>query len=182
MGYEQIGLEDGSVTVPDGVQLDLREQGITSALIDLGGNVQAVGRKPGGTLWRIGVRDPFTDGNLRVLEVEDQAVVTSGGYERYFTDEAGNVYWHILDPATGSPARSGLVSVTVTAPDGKRCDALSTALFVMDRERATEYWWAHGNFEMLLVTETQGIYLTAGLEDAFSRSDGAADMPLHIIH
>lgn len=197
VGYEQISLEGLSVTVPDGVQLDLgavakgytgervaallKEHGITSALINLGGNVQAVGGKPDGTPWRIGVRDPFADGNLGVLEVEDQAVVTSGGYERYFTDEDGNVYWHILDPATGSPAQSGLVSVTVLAPDGKRCDALSTALFVMGREKAEEYWQAHGDFEMLLVTEEKEIYLTKGLEDAFSLSSNASDIAVEVI-
>lgn len=198
VGYEQIGLEGISVTVPEGVQLDLgavakgytsgrvaallKGYGVTSALINLGGNVQAIGGKPDGAPWRIGVRNPFTDGNLGVLEVEDQAVVTSGGYERYFTDEDGKVYWHILDPATGSPAQSGLVSVTVMSPDGKRCDALSTALFVMGRKKAEEYWREHGDFEMLLVTDERDIYLTEGLENIFSLNDSAADMPFYIIH
>lgn len=151
VNYEDIYLMDITVTVPEGMQLDLgavakgytgdkvaellRDHGISSALINLGGNVQAVGSKPDGSPWRVGVRDPFTDGNLGVLEIEDMAVVTSGGYERYFTDEDGNVYWHILDPETGCPAKSGLVSVTVAAPEGKLCDALSTALFVMGRRR-----------------------------------------------
>ena len=143
--YRNIHLKGSSVTIEDGVQIDLgavakgyigdevadllREQDVTSALINLGGNVQTIGTKPDGSLWRIGVRNPFADGNLGVLQVEDMAVVTSGGYERYFTDEAGNTYWHIIDPKTGYPADSGLVSVTVAASEGKRCDALSTALF-----------------------------------------------------
>lgn len=197
VNYEDIYLMDITVTVPDGMQLDLgavakgytgdkvaellRDHGVTSALINLGGNVQAVGNKPDGSPWRVGVRDPFTDGNLGVLEIEDMAVVTSGGYERYFTDEGGNVYWHILDPETGYPAHSGLVSVTVVAPEGKLCDALSTALFVMGLEEAVQFWQDWQDFEMLLVDETGGIYLTEGLESTFSRSANAEDMEITVI-
>lgn len=197
VNYSNIDLVDTTVTVPDGMQLDLgavakgytgdnvaellRDHGVTSALINLGGNVQAVGNKPDGCPWRVGVRDPFTDGNLGVLEIEDMAVVTSGGYERYFTDEDGNVYWHILDPETGYPARSGLVSVTVVAPEGKLCDALSTALFVMGAEEAVQFWQDRQDFEMLLVDETGGIYLTEGLESTFSRSANAENMEVTVI-
>lgn len=197
VNYEDIYLMDITVTVPDGMQLDLgavakgytgdkvaellRDHGISSALINLGGNVQAVGSKPDGSPWRVGVRDPFTDGNLGVLEIEDMAVVTSGGYERYFTDEDGNVYWHILDPETGCPAHSGLVSVTVVAPEGKLCDALSTALFVMGPEEAIQFWQGRQDFEMLLVDENGGLYLTEGLESTFSRSANAEDMEVTVI-
>lgn len=197
VNYEDIYLMDMTVTVPDGMQLDLgavakgytgdkvaellRDHRVTSALINLGGNVQAVGSKPDGSPWRVGVRDPFTDGNLGVLEIEDMAVVTSGGYERYFTDEDGNVYWHILDPETGYPAHSGLVSVTVVAPEGKLCDALSTALFVMGPEEAIQFWQDRQDFEMLLVDETGGLYLTEGLESTFSRSANAEDMEVTVI-
>ena len=197
VNYEDIYLMDITVTVPEGMQLDLgavakgytgdkvaellRDHGVTSALINLGGNVQAVGSKPDGSPWRVGVRNPFTDGNLGVLEIEDMAVVTSGGYERYFTDEDGNVYWHILDAETGYPAHSGLVSVTVVAPEGKLCDALSTALFVMGPEEAVQFWRNRQDFEMLLVNETGGIYLTEGLESTFSRSANAEDMEVTVI-
>lgn len=185
--YRNIHLKDSSVTIEDGVQIDLgavakgyigdevadllREQGVTSALINLGGNVQTIGTKPDGSLWRIGVRNPFADGNLGVLQVEDMAVVTSGGYERYFTDEAGNTYWHIIDPKTGYPADSGLVSVTVAASEGKRCDALSTALFVMGPEQAADYWRSCGDFEMLLVLADGDIWLTDGLNNTFTLSE-----------
>lgn len=195
--YSKVYLEGISVTVPNGAQLDLgavakgytgdkaaellRERGVTSALINLGGNVQAIGGKPDGSPWRIGVKDPGQEGNLGVLEVKDRAVVTSGGYERYFTGEDGSVYWHILDPATGYPAHSGLASVTVVAPEGRRCDALSTALFVMGLEDAEEYWRGSGNFEMLLVTDTQEVYLTEGLEDSFTLSQSAANQNVNVI-
>ena len=197
VNYEDIYLMDITVTVPEGMQLDLgavtkgytgdkvaellRDHGVTSALINLGGNVQAVGSKPNGSPWRVGVRDPFTDGNLGVLEIEDMAVVTSGGYERYFTDEDGNVYWHILDPETGYPAHSGLVSVTVVAPEGKLCDALSTALFVMGPEEAVRFWQDRQDFEMLLVDENGGILLTEGLESIFTRSESAENMEVTVI-
>lgn len=197
VNYEDIYLMDITVTVPDGMQLDLgavakgytgdkvaellRDHGISSALINLGGNVQAVGSKPNGSPWRVGVRDPFTDGNLGVLEIEDMAVVTSGGYERYFTDEDGNVYWHILDPETGYPAHSGLVSVTVVAPEGKLCDTLSTALFVMGPEEAVQFWRDRQDFEMLLVDENGGLYLTEGLESIFIRNESAENMEVTVI-
>lgn len=185
--YRNIHLQNDTVTIPVGTQIDLgstakgyigdeaadllREYGVVSALINLGGNVQAIGTKPDGSPWRIGVRNPFADSNLGVLEIADMAVVTSGGYERYFTDEAGNTYWHILDPKTGYPAESGIVSVTVAAAEGKRCDALSTALFVMGPERAVEYWQSHGDFEMLLVLADGSIWLTDGLDEAFTLSE-----------
>lgn len=198
VNYERIRLRDMTVVVPDGTQLDLgavakgytgdkvvellRDRGISSALINLGGNVQAVGSKPDGSPWRVGVRDPLTHGNLGVLEVEDMAVVTSGGYERYFTDEDGTVYWHILDPATGYPVKSGLLSVTVVAPEGKLCDGLSTALFVMGPERAIQFWQGRQDFDMLLVDETGGIVLTQGLEDVFTPSEGGEHREVTVIH
>lgn len=76
---------------------------------------------------------------MGVLEISDAAVVTSGGYENYFEDEAGNVYWHILDPSTGYSVNSVLQAVTVIGTEGRMCDALSTALFVMGAEQAETY-------------------------------------------
>lgn len=198
VGYQSIQLAGNTVTVPVECQIDLgavakgyigdlvadrlRERGITSALINLGGNVQAIGAKADGSPWRIGVRDPLADGNLGILEVTDQAVVTSGGYERYFTDADGNIYWHILDPQTGYPARNGLISVTVVSPEGKRSDTLSTALFVMGMERAIEYWRAHSNFEMLLVTENGTVLLTGGLENTFTLGEEQNGREVTVIH
>ena len=104
----------------------LRENGVASALLNLGGNVHALGGKPDGSPWRVGIQAPQGDGYFGVLEIRDQAVITSGGYERYF-ERDGNTYWHILDPATGYPAKSGLLSVTIVGDDGVVCDGLSTA-------------------------------------------------------
>ncbi len=178
-----------TVCVPVDVQLDLgavakgytgdclveilRDAGVASGLLNLGGNVHALGKKPDGSLWRVGITDPFdVQKELGVLEVADKAVVTSGSYERYFEDKEGNRYGHILDARNGCPADNGLVSVTVVGERGALCDALSTALFVMGKEDAVTYWREHGNFEMALVTEEGELYLTEGLEEGFQAAEG----------
>lgn len=196
-GYEKVGLDHHTVTLPEGMQLDLgavgkgytgellaryfKEQGITSALLDIGGNIQMVGARPDGTRWRLGIKSPFGEGSFGVLEAADQAVVTSGGYERCFTDEDGTTYWHILDPDTGQPADSGLASVTIIADSGSLCDALSTAVFVMGLEKGCEYWRTHDGFDMLLMTQDGEIYLTEGIENDFTLEDAFSDKEIHVI-
>lgn len=104
-----------------------KNEGVTSAIVELGGNVLALGAKPDGSPWRVGIQSPEGNGYAGVLEIIDQAVVTSGGYQRYF-EQGGETYWHILDPADGRPARSGLASVTIVAEEGAVCDGLSTKM------------------------------------------------------
>ena len=196
--FTRIQIDDSAlpaVTVPTGVQLDLgaltkgyasdkaaeilKKNGIGSAMINLGGNIMTIGSNPGsGEPWRIGIRNPFAlDENIGVIEVSDKAVVTSGSYERYFT-AGGQTYHHILDPATGCPADSGLVSVTVIGDSGIMCDALSTALFVMGSEKAAEYHREKGGFDMLLVTESGEIFITDGISDTFTN---LTDFPCTLI-
>ena len=181
--YTQVELNASTASLPDGMEIDLgsvakgytgedlagllRENGVTSALLDLGGNIQAVGAKPDGSPWRVGIRDPEGDGNLGVVEVVDQAVVTSGGYERYF-EEDGVRYWHILDPKTGTPAHSGLVSVTVVGDSGTICDGLSTALFVMGLDKALDHWRQYQDFEAIFVSEGGSVTITPGLQSNFA--------------
>lgn len=181
----------GTVRLPAGMEIDLgsvakgytgdqvvallREGGVSSALLNLGGNVQVLGTKPDGTPWRVAVQDPLGDGYIGVVEAADQAVITSGGYERYF-EEDGQLYWHIIDPATGSPARNGLISVTVVGDSGLLCDGLSTALFVMGPEKAGEFWRETGGFDAVLVDESGGVTITQGLEDRFSLTDAGGEV------
>lgn len=142
------------------------EYGVRSGMVSLGGNVQVLHKKPDGAAWRIGIRDPAgSEGDLAaVLTAEDRAVVTSGGYERYF-EENGNTYIHILDPRTGYPAVGDLASVTVVSEDGMSADALSTALYIMGLEDALDYWRVYGeNFELVLITEAGDIFATEGLK------------------
>ncbi len=152
-----------------------RGQGVTSALVNLGGNVQALGTKPDGSKWRVAVQDPTGAGYLGVLEVADRAVITSGGYERYF-EQDGKTYWHIIDPADGQPADNGLISVTIVGEDGMTCDALSTALFVMGLEDATAFWRGSDDFEAIFVTEDDAVSITEGLADSFTLSDGYGEL------
>lgn len=183
--YTKIWIKDHLVSVPLGMQIDLgsvakgytgdvicaylRVNGVSSALLNLGGNVQAFGSKPDGSDWSIAIQHPTEEAYLGILEISDKAVITSGGYERYFVGEDGETYCHIIDPETGRPSDSGLVSVTIVGERGLVCDALSTALFVMGLSEATEFWRSgEYEFEAVFVTEDGGVYITEGLEDNFT--------------
>ena len=154
------------------VAAELKSRGVRSALLDLGGNIEVIGVREGGAPWRVGLRNPFGGALLGTVAVTDAAVVTSAIDQRFFTDEAGNRYWHILDPATGKPAASGLASATVVASSGGRADALSTALFVMGAERAAAFWRERQDFEMVLVGMDGHVWITEGLLDRFSAGEG----------
>lgn len=187
VGYRAIRVtNDGCVTRPEGAEIDLgavakgytgaqlaklcRESGVTGAIFNLGGNVQTVGTKPDGSLWKIAIADPNGgEGYAGILTVGECAVVTSGGYERYF-ERDGMIYRHIMDPSTGYPAQSGLISVTVIGQDGTLCDALSTAIYVMGLDRAIDLWRASEDFEAILMTETGEIYATEGIAGQFAPS------------
>ena len=151
-----------------------KDYGLTSGLIYLGGNVQCFGSKVTGADWKIGIQDPENSAGIAgILEVSGMAVITSGAYERYFTDEeTGKTYHHILDPATGYPAQTGLSSVTIVSSDGMLADTLSTACFVLGLEKSTDYWREYGDdFEMILLDQEGTIYLTEGLEKKFTTQD-----------
>lgn len=196
-GYEKIDFDGNNLTVPENMQIDfgavgkgytgdlvigfLKENGIKSALLDLGGNIQTIGTKPDGTYWKLGLRSPFDEGNFATLEIADSAVITSGGYERYFIGDDGETYWHILDPETGKPVKSGLVSATVIGKEGRLCDALSTSVFVMGLDKSTEFWKNRNDFEMVLVTENGGIYITEGIENSFELNGMYNNLKVEVI-
>lgn len=145
----------------------LREFGVSSALVSLGGNITAIGTKPDGSGWRVAVRDPNNqEGYLGIITLTDKTVSTSGGYERFF-EQDGVIYHHIIDPKTGYPARSGLQSVSVVSASGTVADALSTALFVMGEEDALALWRASDDFEAVLVRDDGVVLVTEGLENVF---------------
>jgi len=196
VGAEQVTLSENTLTLPSGAMLDLgsvakgwagdrlaedlKQAGITSAILRLGGNIQTIGTKPDGSDWVVGIRDPDSENMLGRLSVRDCAVVTSGGYQRAFT-ENGQTYWHILDPASGYPARSGLSSVTVVAPSGALCDALSTALFVMGPDLAAAHWREYRDFQAILVHDDGTITVTAGLEGNFTLMSGYTQREVQVL-
>lgn len=185
VGSQNIEISQNSVRLLNGACVDLggiakgyasaksaellEDYGIESAIVSLGGNVRAVGAKPDGTLWSVAIADPDDPSKqIGTLKAKDLAVVTSGGYQRYF-EENGEIYHHIINPKTGYPAKSGLKSVTIASEDDCLADALSTALFVMGREKAEALYKKNpGLFDAVLVTDDNKILVTDNLRDSFS--------------
>ena len=182
--YTQVQVQDGRVFLPrEGMALDLggvakgyivdqgiaalKEEGIEAAYLDAGGDIRVMGEKPDGTPWRIGIRHP-RDRNKVVAVIPltgDGAVVTSGDYQRYF-EEGGIRYHHILDPATGYPAQSGVISATVIAGEAMIADILSTAFFVLGVERSLELVERLPGIETVLITEDMQIHTSSGIKDS----------------
>lgn len=143
----------------------LSELHITCGLVNLGGSAQTFGSKPDGAPWVIAIRDPASvSGQAGVISVTGTvSVMTTGDYLRYFEDEDGARYHHILDPNTGCPAETDLASVTVISSDGITADALSTALYVMGFDAAAQFWRDSDDFEAVFITNDGAIYATAGV-------------------
>ena len=191
VGPEHITTAGDAAALAPGTQIDLgaiakgyasdrvaaifRENNVPRGKAELGGNILVMGDKPDGTPWRVGVQDPAKpneEAYAAILALEDAFIVTSGSYQRYF-EQDGKRYHHIIDPATGYPADSGLTSVTVVADSGEgngtMCDALSTALFVMGEEKALDFWRSGAyDFQLVLVTEDGRVVVTDGLKDVLT--------------
>lgn len=150
----------------DEVRDILEEAGIESAYINLGGNVLVIGGKPDDSAWKVGIQDPrHNRGNVMgVIEVKDKTIVTSGNYERYF-EKDGVIYHHIIDPTTGYPARSGILSVSIVSNDSFDADALSTSLFILGEEKGLELVNSLDGVEAIFIREDLGIIITDGLKD-----------------
>jgi thiamine biosynthesis lipoprotein len=145
-----------------------RSYGISSAFVNLGGNVAAMGAKPDGSQWHIGIRHPREENSLvGVVSVADRSVVTSGDYQRYFIGKDGKRYHHILDPYTGYQAESGLASATVVANGSAAADALSTALFVAGMQKGVGFLDSFPGAEAVFVGQDLSVYATKGLQGSF---------------
>lgn len=147
-----------------------RRLGVKGGLINLGGNVMAVGARPDGSPWRVGVRYP--DINRAALAgyimVRDAAVVSSGGYEQFF-EYNGTCYQHIIDPSTGESATTDVLGATVVAPAAADADAYATAVCVMGVKGGLEFLEKLPDVEGLIFDKDKHLYLTPGLEDRFFR-------------
>lgn len=147
----------------------LKKDGVSSALINLGGNAYAYGKKPTGESWRIGIQNPKDEnGIIGIISAENLAVITSGDYQRYFELD-GIRYHHILNPKTGYPANNGLHSVTVISDDPTLCDALSTTAFVAGLSKGIEILKKYGCMGIFITDDT--VYFSKELENIFKQTD-----------
>ena len=144
--------------------LEIAEEYGATALLSLGGNIVLCGNKNESEKWTVGIKNPNDTENLACsFECDgNKSVVTSGAYERYF-EYGGKTYHHIIDPKTGYPAKSDLLSVTVIGENGAFCDAFSTALFVMGKEKSVAFAKEHNEFDFILITENSEILITDGV-------------------
>ncbi len=151
----------------DQVMKFLKGKGVSSAYISLGGNVSVLGKKPDGSLWKVGIQNPKAKSRgdvMGIVKLADQTVVTSGNYERYFMED-GVRYHHLLDPKTGYPARNGIISSTIITDSSFTADALSTAVYILGVEEGLELIKQFDDVEAILITEDNHVYLTEGLTD-----------------
>ena len=146
----------------------LKENKVERAIINLGGNIYALGDKGNGDPWKIGIQDPFSDRGeyLGVVSIANQTVVTSGIYERYF-EEGGKRYHHIINPNTGYPVNNELASVTIVSDSSIDADALSTTTFVMGRDEGLKLIESIDNCEAIFVTKDKDIIVSSGLKNNF---------------
>ena len=152
VGYQRVTITDNLVTlsdpetwidlgaiakgfIADAVASFLKDNGVGAAVIDFGGNIVTVGQKPDGGVWRVGIAKPFSDRNetVGITETNEASIVSSGTYERYFIQD-GELYHHVLNPFTGKPSGSGVVSATVVSESSMQGDALSTIILLLGSE------------------------------------------------
>ncbi len=181
-----VDINDEGVLLPPGMTIDLgaiakgyitdqiadflKAGGVESGYLNFGGNVLTIGHKPDGSEWNIGIQDPLGKRDQNIVgaaRVSDQAVVTSGIYERGF-DLDGVRYHHILDTSTGWPVQNELAGVSIIAPDAFDADALSTTVFAMGVEKGTAFIESLEGIEAIFVTREDSVTWTSGLKDRFT--------------
>lgn len=182
--YREIAVTDGTVFLKKaGMKLDLgaiakgfaadqaaliiQQNGIRNALIDIGGTITAIGGRPQGKPWIIGIRDPRQRHGEPILStvLSGRSISTSGSYERYF-EQDGVRYHHIIDPKTGYPVRNKLVSVSIFSDSAADADALSTACFVLGYENALQLLSRMPNTDAVFIFDDNTIRTTAGFESS----------------
>ncbi|ENK0557708.1 FAD:protein FMN transferase [Clostridium sporogenes] len=141
---------------------------VSSAFLNLGGNVYVLGNKSDKTPWKIGVQNPLEPRGdyLGIVSVSDKSVVTSGNYERFF-ERNGKRYHHIFDTKTGYPAEKGLISVSIISDKSIDGDALSTSVYTLGLDEGKKLIESLKDVEAVFVTEDKKVYTTSGLKDTF---------------
>lgn len=182
VNYENIIISDNTVTLIDpeaGIDLGaiakgyiadrlkdyLKDQGVKHALINLGGNVLAMGGKPDGTDFNIGIQKPFDKSGepITSVKISDKSMVTSGTYQRYF-EQDGKIYHHILDPFTGYPAENNLSSVTILTNSSLTADALSTTCFLLGSEKGMKLVNQLDNVDAVFITNDNKIHYSKNFQ------------------
>lgn len=150
----------------------LREEGVKQAIVDIGGNLYAMGLKDGDTDWKIGIQNPFAErGNsLGSVEVSDKTVVTSGVYER-FIEKDGVKYHHILNPDTGYPYETDIAAVSIIADKSIDADALSTLIFTKGLDKGLKFVEKLDAVDAVFITNEKKVYITEGLRNNFKITD-----------
>lgn len=187
VGYENVVLEGSQVTflndettidlgaiakgfIADEMKAYLKDQGVESAVINLGGNVLCLGQRPDGRPFKIGLQKPYATHaeTVAALEITDMSVVSSGVYERHFVQDGIN-YHHILNPGTGYPYENGLVQVSVISPSSVDGDGLSTACFALGLEEGTRLIESMDHIYGIFLTEDGALHYTRGAERFLKR-------------
>lgn len=145
---------------------------IKSALIDLGGNIFALGSKADNTPWKVGIQNPLKPRgeHIGILSVADKSVVTSGNYERYFMKD-GERFHHIIDPKTGYPSQSKIISATIISDNSIDGDGLSTGVYILGIDKALRIIEEIQGIEAIFITEDKKVYITSGIKDVFELTD-----------
>lgn len=161
----------------DKVKELLVKAGMKHAIIDLGGNVVTIGGKPDGSPWRIGIQAPdLVRGKyMGILSVRNEAVVSSGQYERFFTYK-GRRYGHILSTRTGFPVANGIAGTTIIASSSTDADALSTSVFALGIKKGLALVDSLPHVEAIILTDDKRVYVSRGVEGSFRITDSAYHM------
>lgn len=141
---------------------------IKSAIIDLGGNIFVLGKKTDGSPFSVGIQDPFKERDtfVGIVSLENKSVVTSGNYERYFIKD-GTRYHHIIDPKTGYPSVSNIISATIISDKSLDGDGLSTGIYILGIDKAMRLIEKMNGIDAILISEDKKIYLSSGIKKNF---------------
>lgn len=172
VNYKNIIIEDNKVKVLNGSKLNLgyiskgyiadkileylKSQNISNVLINLGGNILASGLKNNTDSYSIGIQKPFSDETAYAINTTNTSIVTSGIYERYFELD-NKIYHHIIDVNSGYPINNDIYSVTIKGPSSEKCDALSTMLLILGKEKALAYIENEPDYEALIILNDYSI-------------------------
>lgn len=154
--------------IADEVKQIILQHGYESAIVNLGGNVLMVGNKPNSVSWSVGVRNPLSEStsHLGILALNDNSIVTSGIYERFFEED--NVrYHHLINPRTGYPEQNELLAVSIISNESMIGDALSTAVFVMGLDKGYELVQSLENVEAIFILRDMRVIATPNIKSSF---------------